>query len=58
MLWHIGGFCAGTVISAAFVVQMNDIIYTQLRRHVVQPFQIMKMKDRDNIDMEDLKRIS
>lgn len=37
MLWQIGGFCTGTALSAAFVVSMNDLIYSQFRRHIIHP---------------------
>lgn len=37
MLQQIGGFVGGVVISTAFVCNMNDVIYSQMRRNVVMP---------------------
>jgi hypothetical protein len=38
MLFKVGGFISGTAIGAGFVCNMDDVIYSQLRRNVVLPF--------------------
>jgi hypothetical protein len=35
------GFTAGGLTSAYFVLKMDDMIYFQLRRHVIIPFQMV-----------------
>jgi hypothetical protein len=37
MLWKAGGLATGMAVSSLFVVNMNDVIYYQLRRNFVQP---------------------
>lgn len=44
MFYQVGGFVTGVAISSVFVINMNDIIYTQLRRNVIAPFK--KVLDR------------
>ena len=38
MFYQVGGLVAGMAVSGAFIINMNDIIYTQLRRNVIRPF--------------------
>ncbi|TNV87036.1 hypothetical protein FGO68_gene5713 [Halteria grandinella] len=39
MLWKISGFASGAALGATFIVTMDDMIYTQLRRNVIMPVQ-------------------
>lgn len=36
---------------------MDDVIYTQMRRNLVQPFHIMSLRDRTTPDLEDVQRL-
>jgi hypothetical protein len=37
MLSHIGGLLSGAAISSVFVLNMNDVIYEEMRRNLVLP---------------------
>lgn len=50
MFKHLGGFCIGATMSGTFVLFMDDLIYTQMRRHIIHPVQIMAMKNK-GLDM-------
>jgi len=37
MLYKVSGFLGGTAIGAGFICNMDDVIYSQLRRNVILP---------------------
>jgi hypothetical protein len=54
-LKHSAGFIAGISISVGFVLNMDDIIYGQLRRHLVQPVHVLTMKSKEELVFQDIK---
>ena len=38
MLYQIGGFLGGVTVSSVFIMNMNDLIYSEMRRNVLIPF--------------------
>ncbi len=38
MLYQIGGFLGGAAVSSVFIMNMNDLIYSEMRRNVLIPF--------------------
>lgn len=39
MLWKVSGFASGAIIGSTFIMSMDDMIYTQLRRNIIMPVQ-------------------
>jgi hypothetical protein len=48
-------FTAGTAIGTFSVLRMDDMIYTQLKRHVVIPVQVLT--NQQNITVDDLREV-
>jgi len=48
-------FGAGGAIGAYAVLKMDDMMYTQLRRHVIVPFQVLKNSEK--ISKDDLVEV-
>jgi hypothetical protein len=49
-------FGAGTAVGGYCVLKMDDMVYSQLKRHVVIPFQVLT--NSQNITVDDLKEVS
>ena len=41
------GFTAGGLTSAYFVLKMDDMVYSQLRRHIILPFRMVTNQQGD-----------
>jgi hypothetical protein len=55
MLSKLGGFAAGSLISVSFVCNMDDIIYGQFRRNIINPFRGLIYKSEEKgVSLEDL----
>ena len=54
VLNHIGGFTAGAGLSAFFVLNMNDVIYSQMRRHMIAPILNISIKDKSELGLKDV----
>lgn len=59
MLSKIGGFCSGTVLAAGFALYMDDLIYSQMRKHILHPLTVLTMKDmsKDPITFSELRSV-
>jgi hypothetical protein len=51
MFRNLAGFCIGATASGIFVLRMDDIIYTQMRRHIIHPIQILALRSRETDEL-------
>ena len=53
MLYQIGGFLGGAAVSSIFIMNMNDLIYSEMRRNVLIPFNRLLYKDKSGQSTSD-----
>ena len=56
MLGQIGGFLGGAAISSVFILNMNDVIYSEMRRNVLLPFNRLLNRDESGQSANDSLR--
>jgi hypothetical protein len=49
-------FGAGTAVGTYCVLKMDDMVYSQLKRHIVIPFQVLT--NSQHVTVDDLKEVS
>jgi hypothetical protein len=46
MISKIGGFTIGVALSCTFVAKMDDMMYSQLKKHIIYPVQILALNSK------------